>query len=86
VGERKFAGHDADGLMAAVQGWLAVASDLLQRRSFPRTSRQEDCTFCPFTISCGDDAYTRAGRLLAGEPTLQAFRDLKAPIEEEEEG
>ncbi len=34
-------------------GWLEIAVDLLATRAFPRTHREEDCTFCSFQPVCG---------------------------------
>jgi len=85
VAERRFEGEGADALLSAAEGWLAVAAELLERRAFPRTSRGQDCTYCPFPIVCGEDAYARAQRLLAIEPRLDGFKNLKSPIEEDEE-
>jgi RecB family exonuclease len=75
--ERSFPRFE-DALGAAAESWLALAADLLSRRAFPRTPREEDCRYCPFRVACGEDAGKRAEAVLLADPTLAEFADLKA--------
>lgn len=67
--------------------WLGIAQALLERRLFPRTPDQDDCTYCTFRPVCGDAVHDRAARVLedAGD-TLRDFRALKVDetVEDEE--
>jgi RecB family exonuclease len=65
-------------LAAAARGWLEVAGDLLATRTFPRTPKSKDCTYCEFTPVCGERARRRAVELIAGASAdLASYRALR---------
>ena len=66
---------DFDVLGPALARWLAVASDLLTARAFPRTPG--DCGHCPFTAACGPDRNRRGKSVMATAPVLGRFRQMK---------
>ncbi len=73
-------------LEPAAREWLATAADLLAERSFPRTPNEGDCTWCRFRPVCGDGAWERAARLLAGGGgALARFKAMKGFEPEAEE-
>ncbi|HZP41967.1 MAG TPA: PD-(D/E)XK nuclease family protein [Candidatus Binatia bacterium] len=65
--ERAFAGPALRELTAAARGWLGLAAELLETRSFPHAPDDEACRYCDFAAVCGDAAATVA-RKLAGAP------------------
>jgi hypothetical protein len=76
--QRSFADDFATVLAPAARDWLAIASDLLAERSFPRTAARKDCGYCRFRPVCGEDAHERASAILAdGGATLRRFLALK---------
>jgi hypothetical protein len=87
VEERAWLDDFQTALEPAAREWLALAAELLAARAFPRTSRAEDCAFCPFAPVCGEDVYARAADVLAtGAGPLPRLAALKGAVEEEEEG
>lgn len=78
-GRQRLFDADVDQLTEATNAWLELAVQLQQQGSFPRTTREEDCHYCPFRPVCGPWAYERASSLLESESeALADFRDLKA--------
>lgn len=76
---RAFVEDFATRLAPAARDWLALAADLLAARLFPRTPREDDCTFCLLRPVCGHGARERAAAVLDGadHPALGRFRALK---------
>jgi RecB family exonuclease len=72
-------------LKPAAEEWMALATDLLETRAFPRTPKADDCTHCRFRPVCGD-GYERARELLAhSDGVLARFAELK-PKKDERNG
>lgn len=78
--ERAFR-KDFDALEQAAHSWLSTTRQLMEEGLFPRTPREEDCTYCPFRVVCPPDRCEVAGRFLATEEEgpLANFRALKNP-------
>ena len=75
--ERDFR-KDHAALETAAKSWLAVAAGLLSERAFPPSSREEDCTFCPFAPVCGAPVQGRAAAQVdEAEGAVAAFFEAR---------
>ncbi len=67
-----------DILAAAGDDWLSLAAELMTAGTFPRTTDPDDCRYCSFQPTCGEERHVTAARALVGASgVLKRFADLK---------